>query len=245
MTTSMTFDPVTSASLPTLAPDGKRQIAIVGCGATFSRRLRGSVSAEFPERDVIFFDRIEAYVDGHRAEPSGFEMVMFDAASFCAFAAKLAGGEVTLPSGRVAVALEDTSACDTVFDAHSSLIFSEGISLLPMNSGINAWLCLLSLVHTGSQYLPASIALRLLSLGGAALATCDPDALARIERLTPREREILAAIGGGMSNRLIATEFGISEHTVKIHIHRVISKLEVPNRTSAAVFYLGHRALLD
>jgi DNA-binding CsgD family transcriptional regulator len=241
----MTFNPVTSASLPALAPDGKRQIAIVGCGATFSRRLRGSVSAEFPDREVIFFDKIEAFADGRRAEPWGFEMVMFDAVSFGAFAAKLASGKVTMPAGRIAVALEDSLACDAVFDAHSSLIFSKGISLLPMNSGINAWLCLLSLVHTGSQYLPASIAMRLMSLGGAAPATCDPEALARIQRLTPREREILAAIGDGMSNRAIATEFGISEHTVKIHIHRVISKLEVSNRTSAAVFYLGHRALFD
>lgn len=150
MTTSMTFDPVTFASLPALAPDGKRQIAIVGCGATFSRRLRGSVSAEFPDRDVIFFDKTEAFADGRRAEPSGFEMVMFDAASFGAFAAKLAGGAVTLPAGRIVVALQDTLACDVVFDAHSNLIFSKRISLLPMNSGINAWLCLLSLVHTGT-----------------------------------------------------------------------------------------------
>lgn len=245
MTTSMTFDPVTSVSLPTLAPDGKRQIAIVGCGATFSRRLRVSVSAEFPDRDVIFFDKAEDFADGRRAEPSGFEMVMFDAASLDVFAAKLATGEASPSCGRIAVALEDTSACDAVFQTHSNLIFSKGISLLPMNCGINAWLCLLSLVQTGSQYLPASIAMRLMSLGGSMVPTCDPDALAQIERLTPREKEILAAIGDGMSNKMIASEFGISEHTVKIHIHRVISKLEVPNRTSAAVFYLGHRTLFD
>lgn len=245
MTTSMTFDPVTSACLPSLAPDGKRQIAIVGCGATFSRRLRISVSAEFPERDVIFFDKIEPLAEGRRAEATGFEMIMLDAPSFDAFAAKLASGEVTLPCGRIAVAFEDTAACEAAFDAHSDLIFSKGISLLPMNCGINAWLCLLSLVHTGSQYLPPSIAMRLMSLGGGLAASSDPDAAMRIERLTPREKEILAAIGAGMANKSIATEFGISEHTVKIHIHRVISKLEVSNRTSAAVFYLGHRPLFD
>jgi DNA-binding NarL/FixJ family response regulator len=48
--------------------------------------------------------------------------------------------------------------------------------------------------------------------------------------LTPREREIVHWIGCGLQNREIAEKLAISEGTVKIHLHRIYHKLQVPNR---------------
>jgi two-component system, NarL family, response regulator LiaR len=55
------------------------------------------------------------------------------------------------------------------------------------------------------------------------------------DQLTKREREILALIAGGRSNKRIALELGISEKTVKAHVGRVLAKLGVTDRTQAAV----------
>ena len=53
------------------------------------------------------------------------------------------------------------------------------------------------------------------------------------EPLTAREREVLELLGHGLSNRLIARDLHISEHTVKFHISSLYSKLGVGNRAEA------------
>jgi DNA-binding NarL/FixJ family response regulator len=53
------------------------------------------------------------------------------------------------------------------------------------------------------------------------------------EPLTEREREVLELLGQGLSNRLIARELHISEHTVKFHISSLYTKLDVNNRAEA------------
>jgi DNA-binding NarL/FixJ family response regulator len=53
--------------------------------------------------------------------------------------------------------------------------------------------------------------------------------------LTSREIDILRLVVGGRTNREIASELGISISTVKTHVQRIISKLEVSDRTQAAV----------
>lgn len=57
-----------------------------------------------------------------------------------------------------------------------------------------------------------------------------------IEALTPREREVLLLIARGYSNAEIAEAFVVSEGTVKTHVKRILAKLEVRDRTQAAVF---------
>jgi DNA-binding NarL/FixJ family response regulator len=54
-----------------------------------------------------------------------------------------------------------------------------------------------------------------------------------IEQLTPREREVLTLAADGLSNREIAAELEISEHTVKFHLASVFGKLGASSRTEA------------
>ncbi|MFD0332132.1 response regulator [Streptacidiphilus monticola] len=58
---------------------------------------------------------------------------------------------------------------------------------------------------------------------------------AALEALTPRERDILALIGEGKTNRQIGQELYLAEKTVKNHISRLLAKLGVERRVQAAV----------
>ena len=51
--------------------------------------------------------------------------------------------------------------------------------------------------------------------------------------MTPRERQVLALLGDGLSNRRIAERLGISEHTVKFHLASVYGKLGAATRAEA------------
>ena len=53
--------------------------------------------------------------------------------------------------------------------------------------------------------------------------------------LTPREVEVLQLVARGLSNRSVGSELAITEGTVKGHMHRILRKLRVRNRTAAAV----------
>ncbi|MBB6451400.1 DNA-binding NarL/FixJ family response regulator [Geomicrobium halophilum] len=64
---------------------------------------------------------------------------------------------------------------------------------------------------------------------------------ARFHALTPRERDILKHITYGQSNKEIAAELHITEKTVKTHITSILGKMEVQDRTQAAIHALKHR----
>ena len=58
----------------------------------------------------------------------------------------------------------------------------------------------------------------------------------KIKSLTKREIEVLKDIAAGLLNKEIATNLGISERTVKNHISNIFKKIDVADRTQAAVF---------
>jgi DNA-binding NarL/FixJ family response regulator len=61
-----------------------------------------------------------------------------------------------------------------------------------------------------------------------------------IDRLTPREREVLQALAEGLSDKEIATRFHVGVGTVHSHVTNILSKLEVSSRLQALVFAVGH-----
>jgi DNA-binding NarL/FixJ family response regulator len=81
--------------------------------------------------------------------------------------------------------------------------------------------------HAGEALLDPLVAARLVD---ALRGEKDP-----LDRLTPREREVLELIGRGFPNKRIARELGLSEKTVKTHVGHVLAKLGVTDRTQAAV----------
>lgn len=58
----------------------------------------------------------------------------------------------------------------------------------------------------------------------------------RLAGLTPQERQVLDLIGQGMTNRQIAGELHLAETTVKNYVSRLLTKMDLPNRSAAAAY---------
>ena len=69
-------------------------------------------------------------------------------------------------------------------------------------------------------------------------------ARSRVDRLTRREREVLAGVAGGMSNRMIGEKLSISPRTVEIHRANMLTKMGA-NHTSEAIRIAIEAALVD
>jgi DNA-binding NarL/FixJ family response regulator len=93
-------------------------------------------------------------------------------------------------------------------------------------------------VHDGNMlFAPEAAAVR------AAETTAETDR--GLAELTEREREVLAQIALGRSNREIARALVVSEKTVKTHVSNVLMKLGVADRTQAALYAVHHRLIAE
>jgi DNA-binding NarL/FixJ family response regulator len=92
------------------------------------------------------------------------------------------------------------------------------------------------LVAAGEAMLSPSVTRTLLShVGNAQAAERRHAATQRLATLTDREREVAISVGSGASNAEVAASLFMSEATVKSHVSRLFSKLDVSNRVQIAI----------
>jgi DNA-binding NarL/FixJ family response regulator len=91
-------------------------------------------------------------------------------------------------------------------------------------------------IARGDQYLSPSLALALLERGEAEAAPHDFD----MSILTDRERQILALLGEGLSNKAISARLYLSVRTVEGHLTNLYTRLGVHSRTEAALMAIHH-----
>ena len=91
-------------------------------------------------------------------------------------------------------------------------------------------------VHEGDALLHPSVAAKLMSkVADAGSGETKPDTL------TARELDVLKDIARGMSNKEIAADLGVAEKTVKTHVSSILRKLQLADRTQAALYAVRER----
>jgi len=91
----------------------------------------------------------------------------------------------------------------------------------------------LQLILVGETVFPTNLA--------ALLTEMDPPApQGMIRGVSPREQDILRSLVTGASNKAIANRLGITEATVKVHLKTLLRKIDVTNRTQAAIWAMNN-----
>lgn len=62
-----------------------------------------------------------------------------------------------------------------------------------------------------------------------------------LDKLTPREVDVLRYLAAGHSNKMIARHLDLAESTIKVHVQNILNKLHLTSRVQAAVFAVQHQ----
>jgi DNA-binding NarL/FixJ family response regulator len=118
--------------------------------------------------------------------------------------------------------------CDDVEGARA-ILRSGARGFLPTSNGLKVLMGALERIRTGGNYVPLSLSER------TATGTEEGEQPTPWPELTRRQRDVLALVAEGKSNKLIGEALDMTESTVKAHVKQIIRRLHVANRTQAAL----------
>lgn len=215
----------------------------------FSDRLMHVVREEYPDIDVLRFISLEQLKGLSGRKRALVQVVITDETSALALLRDQRALGALNPSVVFGVGYHSTDTARAIV-AESA---GSGVKLhcLPMRSSVDAWVAAFRLMALGEDFVPGELlkpqelpqatdAVRSVAVGAPAQA--EPAAQTAgnpMENLTEREQEILELMSCGAPNKAIARQLGLSEHTIKLHVHHIFGKIGVRNRTSASHWYLS------
>jgi DNA-binding NarL/FixJ family response regulator len=204
------------------------QIKVVGQGLTLTPSYRAIIGAEFPEIDVVDFGSL---AEAAAARPVQRGLCLLEEEALWEGPGKPLTELDKWPDQRVVVAYTDARRAAALFAEVERRHDVGRFSFLPMDVRLDCWVAILRLLTLGHGYIPADLVM-------SRPVSCRQTFAPRLSSLTPRESEILHLASEGKQNKVIAFDLGVSEHTVKLHMHHLIQKLGVRNRTEAVGRYL-------
>jgi DNA-binding NarL/FixJ family response regulator len=238
------FSNTFSAVPPSGGVPSDATICFVGALTQFPDTVLRTVQTELCPAQIFRFLTMGALHANEEALPP-LSAVIVDEANAEDLIAACAEKAPELAGAHPVIAYLNAAAAIDLIQNQSDAICTHAISLLPMNLNLETWLSVMRMALSGGHYVPPELLTRRSGRGVSGYAMPSPghmNALTGIDGagLTPREIEVLTMVALGQPNKAIASELTLSEHTVKLHIHRVIAKLGVKNRTEAAVLFHRH-----
>lgn len=121
--------------------------------------------------------------------------------------------------------------------AHVRKVLDLGaMGFIPKSSSTQQFNNVVHVVLSGGTHIPENFAATLNSDQAHSVnSEADADAMQLKRQLTLRQKEILAKLGEGKSNKQIARELLVSENTVKVHVSSILKVLNLDNRTQAGI----------
>lgn len=207
------------------------RIVFIGTRHAFSNCMARTVAREIEDADVARFEDLGEFL-ATSSEPSDAARLVFIDPKCAANLLRLTADQLArFGTATRAVAYEDPSEISPIFARLRTDAQITGF--LPMRVRLDIWLSIIRLLASGGSHVPDELVEHAAANGAAPTASEG----ASLDTLTPRENEVLQLVAQGIQNKNIATTLALSEHTVKLHIHHIISKLGVSNRTEAAAHF--------
>lgn len=124
-------------------------------------------------------------------------------------------------------------------ETHASAIEAGAAGVLVKWVGIDEIVEAVRRVASGESLLSRAEVAQMLRLAGTARERLK-EAHDAFGRLTAREREVLAALADGLSDKDLARRLGITDHTARVHVTNILGKLGVESRLQAVVYAVRH-----
>ena len=205
---------------------------IVDVDEPFRRALRHSLTSEFSFQHVVETETIEAALE-KLGEGIPFAIAVFDLFTMGEQSAEnLRTMRACFPDMPIAIVSASTARRDILLALEAG-----AHGYIPKASGMRIASAGLRAVLGGVIYVPASIAV----IGAdeespilfPADEICDEETM-NVERLTPRQSEVLHLVVEGKSNKEIARYLNLAEGTIKVHMSALFRGLGVTSRSAAA-----------
>lgn len=224
-------------STPPTSPTPRRgkqrlpEIALVGSRAIFSDNLIRATGQDFRELALIHVPSVAAFNALPEDETCWLRLVVVDDATMRNTPPEVLAEFSCPPSAMVVLAFHDSESAANCYHAARKSLPIE--SYVPLDVRLDVWLSIIKLLLHGGKYIPEELQAPRHD-GAPPVDRGGPQRGRSTLGLTPRQYNVLELVSEGLPNKLIAARLGVSDHTVKLHIHNIISKLGVTNRTEAA-----------
>ncbi|QKV19175.1 helix-turn-helix transcriptional regulator [Oricola thermophila] len=221
-------------------------LLIIARQDTMSDALHAAVERAFPWLDVRL---IPEAAQARELAQSNTQLILIDLACYAEFASL--DDEARFPDPASTVAVMAPMHLDPDDFLVSRILSGAVKGILPTDVNLDIWLSILQIMLKGGEYIPPNLIRKLqgahhrvadsASIQADLASAARPEAARRmLEKLTTREQEVLCMVAQGCQNKVIAADLELSENTVKIHIHNIIKKLGVHNRTEAAALFFAN-----
>ena len=232
----------------------------LGSKKSFSDTVLRTINSEVGEINPLRIETLADFDELIKLGPKNICLVIVDAA-LCRENTQLCNSireklALVSPDTGVAIAywhsdlekLVGTSLCALELDQNNVRRIQ---GFLPMAKSIDIWLSVIRLLMCGGTYYPAEIFTMNtpgnpqtdMQVNNSQEAVNSPNIPNNsLKLLTPRENEVMELVVSGLQNKEIASKLSLSEHTVKLHMHHILSKFSAKNRTDAARLYLAAKA---
>lgn len=232
----------------------KDVILLVGSHAKLANCFITALENEFPNCDVVYCKDLQNIEQLRLSTIKSVILVIVHHALNAYNISQINHLKKTFSTQPVALAYDNTAASSDYVKTYGEHFDSH----LPMEVKLDVWLSIIRLILSGGKYVSPELLkahyqklktpCNILADGNTHISIePENDMLTKTElnsnsclsKLTQREIDVIRLMASGLQNKVIAASLDLSEHTVKLHIHHIISKLNVSNRTEATAVFLN------